>query len=448
MCRLACVIVCLLFVVPASAQQLSLDSCLALARRNNIDIKASQLEVQKAEAVKGQVFTKYFPQVNLSSIGYRAKDPLVRFGISDVQSEDMRELLQALYDAAVEEGSDINDELTMLESGLSFGASVVQPIYVGGRIRTGNRLAKLGIQASKLKSEMVERDVVEEIESAYYLVTGLQEKEGTVASALALIDSLDHTVQSALANGLVTRADALQVQLKRNEMMANKQRLTSGLRLAKRLLCQRMGVEYNDSLIFGEPKQAEALPPLVFQSTGNPDSLRPEVALLQMAVDAERLQKRLSIGESLPQVAIVGFVNYGNLIKDDYSTNLAAMFSLKIPLTAWWETSHKIKEHNIKIEQAVMQQNHLGKMMSIEEEKAYSDMVDAYMLMKSDSSALDIAQENYRLANLNYSAGNTTINDVLMAHTQLLQAQNNMTDRHTSYAVARRRLSDLRKTDR
>ena len=89
-------------------------------------------------------------------------------------------------------------------------------------------------------------------------------------------------------------------------------------------------------------------------------------------------------------------------------------------------------------------QDNLGRMMSLEEEKAYSDMMDAYLLMKSDSSALSVAEENYRLANLNYTAGNTTLSDVLQAHALLLQAQNAITDRKTTYTLARRRLLDLR----
>lgn len=70
-------------------------------------------------------------------------------------------------------------------------------------------------------------------------------------------------------------------------------------------------------------------------------------------------------------------------------------------------------------------------------------MVDAYMLIRSDSSALDIAAENYRIANLNYTAGVCTLSEVLQAHALLLQAQNAITDRRTSYIMARRRLADL-----
>lgn len=117
--------------------------------------------------------------------------------------------------------------------------------------------------------------------------------------------------------------------------------------------------------------------------------------------------------------------------------------SLTIPLTDWWETSHKLQEHNVKIEQARIMQENYSQLMSLEEEKAYSDMMDALLLIRSDSSALDIARENYRLANLNYAAGNITLSEVLQAHTLLLQAENAVTDRRISYLVARRRLQDL-----
>ena len=91
-----------------------------------------------------------------------------------------------------------------------------------------------------------------------------------------------------------------------------------------------------------------------------------------------------------------------------------------------------------------MAETHFGELMSLEEEKAYNDMVDACMLMRSDSAALQLARENYRLAEINYAAGVTTVSEVLQAHALLLQAENAVTDRRVTYLVARRRLADLR----
>ena len=137
-----------------NSQVLSLDSCLALARRNNVDIRTSQIEIEKAREVKAQVYTKYFPQVQLAALGYYAANPLLNFGIEDVQSSDMREILEALYESVAAAGSDIKKEVTMMKKGVSGSLVLAQPIYTGGRIATGNRLAELGVEAAELQSEI------------------------------------------------------------------------------------------------------------------------------------------------------------------------------------------------------------------------------------------------------------------------------------------------------
>lgn len=446
--RLFCASLLLLssyFLVPATAQTLSLDSCLALARRNNTDIRTAKTAVQKAQAVKDQVFTKYFPNITAQGLGYTAVRPMIEFGVDDVKSDDMRELLEAIYQAFSEE-TDVSDHLELMKRGIGGSIIASQPIYVGGRIVNGNRLASLGVDAANLQAQMKIRDVLEQVESTYYLVVGLKEKTATVESALRLIDSLSHTVNSALANGLATKADALQVELKRNEIKAQQQQLTSGLRLSRRLLCIQIGIEYTDAIDFGAEGgkwKVESDADLSTLNSQLSTSQRPERQLLDLNIRAQQLQKKLTIGEALPQLAFVGIGYYGNIIRNNPTGNAVALLSLSIPITNWWETSLKVREHNLRIDEARTMQEDLDKKMSLEEEKAYTDMVDAYMLIHSDSAALDLAQENYRLANLNYSAGTITLNDVLQAQTLLLKAQNALTDRRIAYLIARRRLQDL-----
>ncbi len=441
-----CVVLIFLFCSTLQAQTLTLDSCLALARRNNYEIRNSRLEVEKSQALKQQVFTKFFPQLSIRGLGYYAVNPLIHFSIEDIQSSDMRDLLQSLYEI-VESESDIKKELDLMKTGASGSLVAVQPLYTGGRIVNGNKLANIGIEASQLQADMKERDVLEEIESSYYLVVGLQEKVSTVDAALTLIDSLERVVELAYTNGLVTRSDKLQIGLKRNEMLANKQKLSSGIRLSRRLLCQQVGIDYSDDLQFSD-LQDEIQKPVLFLFSDRGDTLRPETRLLQLNIDAEQLRKKMTLGEAMPQLAIVGATFYGNIIKKEPTSNGIALLSLSIPITDWWETRHKVQQHDIAIDQARMMQEHYSKMMSIEEEKAYSDMMDAWTMIRSDSSALAMAQENYRLSTLNYQAGAATLAEVLQAQALLLQAHNALTDNRTAYIIARRRLTDLRHEQR
>lgn len=428
------------------AQTLTLDSCLVLARRNNADIRMSQLDVERARAVKNQAFTHFFPQLQLNGMGYVAARPMISFALEDIRSNDMRDLLEAIYNVFSEE-TDVNDRLELMKHGFSASVVAVQPIFTGGRILNGNRLASLGEEAASLQAKIKMRDVLEDVESTYYLVVGLKEKEAAVVAAMTLIDSLERVAESALANGLATRADILQISLKRNEINAKRQQLASGIRMSRLLLCNQIGIRYSDSVDFGGDSLLKMHPTVVELSGSHllqQESHRPESRLLEINVESQKLLKKMTKGETRPQLALVGIGYYGNAVRNDLSANAVAGFSLNVPLTDWWGTAHKMKEHNIRIEQAQMAETHYGELMTLEEEKAYNDMVDACMLMRSDSAVLQLARENYRLAEINFAAGVTTVSEVLQAHALLLQAENAVTDRRVTYLVARRRLADLR----
>ena len=61
----------LLYILPISiwgGVPLSLDSCIQLAQTNNKQIIQANINIHKAQQVKQQAFTKYFPQVSASAI--------------------------------------------------------------------------------------------------------------------------------------------------------------------------------------------------------------------------------------------------------------------------------------------------------------------------------------------------------------------------------------------
>jgi outer membrane protein TolC len=432
------------FVAVASAQggMLTLDSCLALARANNARYQYSQYEIERAREVKAQVFTKFFPQISLGYNAYYAVRPLIEYNVNDLYDkgdfgEFVASVIQALNDPDV--GGNVPTEVTALKKGHGVNATAIMPLFAGGRIVNGNRLAKVGVEAAELKAEVTERDVLEEVESTYFMVLGLQDKVATVEAALALIDSLDRVVDKALAAGLTTRSDKLLVSLKRNELKSKEMQLENGILLASHLLCHQIGISYPEGGLLLERKLDENGKTAWMEEGA---FTRPEKRLLELQVKAESLYKKMSVGEALPQIGVGVMATYGNLMdKAKFNTLLFARVS--VPLTQWWETSHKMKEHDWKIREAELQQKELGEKMQLQEMQAYNLMIEAEALLRSDSAALDMAEENYRLAELNYKAGMNTITDVLEANALLLQARNAITDRQITYITARRKYHDL-----
>ena len=419
-----------------NADVLTLDSCFALAKANNAQLKTNKIDIEKAQEVKKQVFTKYFPQISLNYMAYYAVNPIIQDGVDDINDE-FGEILKAIIELINDAGGNIPTEIDLMKQGHSVSALAIQPVYAGGRIRNGNKLAKIGVEAAELQAAVSERDVLENIESTYYLVVGLKSKVATLETALTLIDSLDHVASVALKAGLVTKNDVLRVALERNKYKALQMQLNNGIVLASQLLCQEIGIEY--------PENGLVLEETVEYVAGNPENtgfVRPEIQLLQLQIDAEVMYKRLSRGEVLPQIAVGAMATYGNVIKN-YKGNAIFFAQVSVPLTQWWEASHKIKEHNFKIEQYEIMQQDLTEKMTLQERQAYNQMTEAEALLQSDKSALDMALENYRVAELNYRAGINTVTDVLEANALLLQAQNAITDRQITYASARRRYHDL-----
>jgi len=417
---------------------LTLDSCFVLAKANNAKLKTSNLEIQRAQEVKKQAFTKFFPQVTGSVMGYYAFNPIIKLNLDDVSNKSLHDALEALIHL-LEPITGFNGELTLMNQGASAGVIVAQPVYMGGQIVNGNKLAKVGIQAAELQAEVTERDLLENIESSYYLVLGLQRKVKTVETALALLDTINNTVDVAYRAGLVTKNDALKVEIEKNKLKAQQLQLKNGIYLASRLLCQQIGIDMPAeglNLVFDKEKVNQ-------QFEENTNFIRPETQLLNLQVEAEKLRKKMTLGSTIPNIIVGGTAYYGNMISNTTRGNGLLFARLSIPMTQWWETSHKLKEHNIKINQYELDRQNLTEQMSIQEEQAYTNMIETEALLQTDSASYKMALENYRVERLNYNSGLNTITDVLEANTILLQAENAITDRNITLISARRRYHDL-----
>lgn len=434
---------------------LSLDSCLSLARRNNKELRRAELNIDKAQQVKNQAFTNYFPQVKATAMGYHSLHPMVEVGIEDVGNASVRDLLTTLYGnygAAL----GLGNTLSFFQYGYQAGVTALQPVYMGGKIVAGNRLAQVGVDAAKLQTQITERDLLEQVEESYWLVVGLTEKQNTLQTYTALLDTVHRTVQVAVNAGLALQTDLLQVELRQSEIQRTQIQLDNGLSLAKRALWQSLGktypVQIGDGLdgVKFETIQADSAlqaPPLKVEEGKSIES-----SLLSLQVRAVELQRRMDIADALPQVAVGAHYGYSNMqanfLRDGLGSktgNGAVFVTVSVPLTDWWETGHKIREDNIAVEQARLEEQNTNELLSLRTQQAYDNMVEAYSLVSENRHAVDIARENYRLSGVNYRAGMGTITDLLTAQASLLQAENDLTDAIIAYKVNMRRYMDLTK---
>lgn len=400
----------LMVSVSGSAQQAySLAQCKKLALENNARMKNARLEVSSARQTKEEAFTNFFPSLSASALGYNANQPLVEANLGGMP-------------------------LALLKNGIVGDITVTQPLFAGGQIVNGNKLAQLGVEVNRFKQEQSAKEVLLTTEVYYWQIISLNEKLKTLAIVEQLVNSLYKDVDAAVKAGVKNRNDLLQVQLRKNSVASDRLQLENGLKLSRMLLGQYVGLKA-DSL---------SIEPVSFDEPASPEKLRtdhgaallttPEYQLLAKNVEANRLQQKITVGKYLPTVGIGASYMYDDLMDKDNTT--AMVFAkVSVPISDWWGGSHAIKKQKFQTMMAQNEQRNNSDLLLIQMQKLWNDVEESYKQVKLAEESVVTATENVRLNTNYYQAGTTTLSDLLDSQLLLQQSRNQHTDAYTQYLI-------------
>jgi outer membrane protein TolC len=218
----------------------------------------------------------------------------------------------------------------------------------------------------------------------------------------------------------------LKVQLKQNELKTNLLKLKNGINLTRRALCQNIGLAYDSSLVFTASPDPQAAA-VIFQDPEQLVNNRNEYHLLNKAVEVKQVQKKLAAGEYMPQLSLVGG-GFRYDIMNKTSNNALGMVSLSIPISDWWEGSHKIKKQEIEIEQAESSLQENTELLVLQIRQAANEVEETRYQISVSEVSVEQATENLRISQDNYRAGIIGISDLLEAQAVAQQAKDNLTD--------------------
>ncbi len=417
----------------AQTQAYSLETCKSLALENNKKLKEANLELLVSQQVKKEAFTKYFPKVSGMAVAMRAEDYLVKgtipsmnLPVYDGNPASLAAPTQFTYVPEI--------PINMLDYINVASVSAVQPIFAGGRIYNGNKLAKLGIEVNKQKFAMSTSEVLIKTEELYWNILSLEEKLKTIKSYESMLEHLQKDVEVAVKAGLTQQSDLLKVQLKLNELQVNKMKLENGIILSYRALCQQIGINYSANFKIDDNKHLDELPESYVTDTKSACQIRDEYNLLSQALQAEILQKRMIVGENLPQIA-VGAQVFALDMMEQTSTNGMVFATVSIPISDWWEGSHKIKEANFKIKQAQNKLLETEELLGLDIEKAKNEMFETHFQIKTASISIQQAKENLKILDDNYKAGVIGMSELLEGQALYQKAQDEYTDALCQYRI-------------
>lgn len=442
---------------PAAGQEvrLTLEQCREMALQNNSSAVGAALDLKAAEYQKQEAFAEYFPRVSAMGFGFWALDPLLEIGVKDIfGNNDFSNNLQGLIESYAPMYG-VSPYYSTLSRGYLAGVSVMQPLFAGGRIVNGNRLASLGVEAASLQQAVQKRSTSDEIEGYWWQVISLQEKQELLSGSKEFVDTLYRDVNAAYSAGLVTEDELLQVKLARNELLTNEVQLNSGLRLAKMNLLNSIGQNYTvisanadeqrpyiDSIVLVNEEALPGSPDNYYVDEESIAASMEETRLLELQVEAAELQKKMALGEALPQVAVGATYGYYDFTgKGDF--NGLAFATVQIPISDWGKTSAEMKRLQTQVDKAAAQRDYLQSQIILGVRQSWVELNsawDQYQLALDSEAA---AKASFGRVERNYEAGMVTIADLLKSQTSLRQASDERAEALNSYRQALRKWQEL-----
>ncbi|RXE71773.1 TolC family protein [Muribaculaceae bacterium Isolate-002 (NCI)] len=395
-------------------RMLTLDECRELAIKNNAKVNVAASNAEAAEELRKEAFTKYFPTVTASGMAFAANKPVVDLDIFNIAT------------------------LQMIKRGVSANVTAVQPVFAGGRIVNGNRLAEVGVEAAGLERENAVNEVTMTAEKYYWQLVTLKSKRRTLEDVIALVDTLEFQVGVALKAGVTTRNELLKVQLRKNELRSTMVDLDNGIALSRQLLAQYTGLD-GTAIDVAEEETPDEVPPYPSDIYIDPNAALGSTAdyrLLQKKVNASELEEKIAVGENLPTVGVGAGYFYDDVISQRHGFG-AVFVSVSVPISSWWGGSHAIKRRKLETANARMEMNDLSQMLCIKMINAWDDLTSAHRKMEIAKESIAQSAENLRMNQNFFHAGVSNVTDLLDAQTLYRQSLDQYTEAYGAYRVAR-----------
>lgn len=436
MCKMKKTLLIFILLISASALSaqevsLSLKDCINLSETNNPYIKNTYLDIESAKFQKKEVFAEYFPRLSFRAIGISSYDYFIDIVLGPA-------LGQSIRDSGF--GGDT-------KFGFNASLSLMQPIYAGGRIITGNKLAKVGIKAAELKHKVNLREKTEEIEKLYWEIVALEEKRHTIKHLEELLDILYKDVTSAIDAGVITESELLLVKMKKNELKSGKIQLEGGIKLLKMNLFNAIGQEYSllngvansskpniDNIVLTD-RLSSLLPPSNYYIPEEEFAAGvTETELLSAMVEAKKLEKKLALGEYLPAAAIG--VSYGHSSFMNSNSNAIGLATISVPISNWGKGSLRLKRLDNEIQKASNEKDYLTSQLALQAHLLWQNLNVAWEQIKVAEENVEFAEKTVYNQMSKFNAGLIPISDVLMNQTTLFEATENLISKQIEYSKA------------
>lgn len=457
----------ILFFLPVSSgaqRLLTLDSCRAMALRNNKQISVSKAKQDVAANLRKSARTKYLPHVSaLGGYFWTSKEVSIlnddqKSALNNLGTNTATQLQSSLkpYASILTPTlqAQLMSDLGVVSTALNqtgqrvvdafrtdtrnvFAGTVMftQPVFMGGAIVAMNKMADINEELAANSLEAKRQATLFSIDQAYWQVVSLRHKEKLAQSFVELVKKLDNDVQKMVEEGVATKSDRLNVSVKVNEAEMALMKVTDGLTLSKMLLCELCGLPVNEQVNLADEESdnialsdVAALPDVELAKQN-----RPELKMLQNTVDLANQTTNLLKAGNLPKVLLTGGYAISNPNNfNGFEKKFAGFWNVgvlvHVPIWNWGDVRYKVRASKGAATIANLELDEAREMIDLQVSQKAFLVNESNKKLAMAQSNIARAEENLRTANLGFKEGVIPSTTVIEAQTAWLQAQSQKID--------------------
>ena len=334
-------------------------------------------------------------------------------------------------------GSDIDKALHPDLHNIWVGAvTVQQPVFVGGKIIYSNQMAALAEDLAQSKYDMKYADVVLDVDQAYWQIISIANKRKLARSYLDLLEQMQDDVDKAIAAGVATESDALQVKVKVNEAQMLLTKADNGLSLSKMLLCKRIGLPLDTEIVLAD-ETVDVIPEPQAPAMKSLEDIyadRPETRSLQLAGKIYDKKAKVVRADMMPKVALtanylISNPNAFNGIQNTWNGGtFVAGVMVNVPIFHGLENVNRYKKAKAEATLYQTQYEDARELIGLQVAQQRKLLGESREKVEMTLSNLENAEENLRKATIGFEAGVLPTNTVLGAQTAWLSAHSEYID--------------------
>ncbi|MCK6502168.1 TolC family protein [Myxococcota bacterium] len=404
----------------AGEPSITLDQALRRASTENPQVRIGEWATVAARARKWQAMSYYGPTLSVEGNALWWDEP-IEFAL--VSAEDAAALdcttMPAPFDAMCEgfaEPTVVREQHTT-----SITVSAVQPITGLLGVSQGHMATARLQQAAEMDERATRAEVAVQVVDAYF---GALAAEQMVAVATAVVENLEAHERRAVAfheAELLNKSDLLQIQVALGNARINRQRAIDGRALARGLLAVLIDAE--EPSVIPEDISEDALLAPARNSTESAGQ-RPDVAAMELRVEAARAGRRAAAADLVPQVAaIAAWQRTEGMGTFSAPESMYAGVTLQWQVWGWGRKHAALRESTASLRQAEVGLASMRDGVDLEQRRTWDAVVSSWDSYEMSRVTVAQAEENHRLVAARFESQLASATDLLDAESLLAQAR-------------------------